>query len=187
MNLAIESYKNFGLVGFGIFWLTTIVMIAVLKGDKTKSISSHAASAKKVSLVFGIVGAVSAIFLILFFAKWFTPTFQLGALFNLLVIGMLVLFGVAGIVPDTKGVKHTVHIWSAVIASVLLLPAMVLIIVNNQVSQVAQVFTAVAFVAMIFIGYRLVKRSRTDSRLLIYEALYFLCFDLSILAVTYVR
>lgn len=187
MNLAVESYKNFGLIGFSIFWLTTIVMIALLKGDKTKSISSHAASAKKTSLVFGAVGVVSAVFLILFFVKWFTPTFQLGLIFNLLVIGMLILFGIAGAVPDTKGVKHTVHIWSAVVASILLLPAMILIIVSNQVSQTAQIFTALSLLTMITIGYQLTKKNRTDSRLLLYEALYFLCFDLSILVATYLR
>ena len=187
MDFPLEAYKNFGLIGFGIFWITTVVMIRLLRGDKTKSISSHAASAKKVSMVFGLVSALSAIVLILFFMKWFTPTFQLGTIFNLLVIGMLILFGIAGIVPDKKGIKHTVHIWSAVVASVLLLPAMTLIIGSNQISQVARIFTAIALVAMVFIGYQLIKRNRNNSRLLMYEALYFLCFDLSILVVTYVR
>ncbi len=187
MNLAVESYKNFGLLALTTFWFTTVVMIALLRGDKTKSISSHAASAKKAALIFGIVATFSAILLILFFVKWFTPTFHLGLVFNIFVIGMLILFGIAGVVPDTKGIKHKVHVWSAVMASVLLLPGMVIIILSTEISQVAQIFTSLALLAILAIGYQLLRTNRKNDRLLVYEALYFLCFDLSILVATYVR
>jgi hypothetical protein len=187
MNLISENYKNMGALALTIFWLTVLVMIRLRKGERAKSISQHVASTKKVAALFGGVALVSTILLILFFVKWFTPTFQLGIPFNLVVVGMLILFGVAGLVPDTKGMRHKIHINAAIVASLLLLPAMIMIIANDHVSQVARMFTVLASFTMLYVGYKFAASRHTEQQLLVYEAVYFLCFDISVLVATYVR
>ncbi len=186
MSVAVESYKHFSAIALGLFWFTTVVMILLLKGEKSKSISAHAASVKKSALAFGVVAALSTMLWIIFFIKWFTPTFQLGALFNIVVLTMLLLYGIAGVVPDTKGMRHTVHVYAAVMASVLLLPAMVMLCMNNFIGSSARVFIILALLTMGFLGY-ILARNRKHKRLLMYETAYFLCFDVSILVVTYIR
>ena len=187
MDITTGSYKNMGALALGLFWCTVVIIIHVLNGKKAGSISEHAASAKKIAIIFGGVSLLSAVLLVLFFVKWFTPTFQLGAVFNIIVLTMLILFAVAGVVPDGKGIKHKIHVITAIVASVLLLPAMVMIILNNHVSQAARVFAILAILTMFYTGYRFTASRHTENKLLIHEALYFLCFDVSVLVVAYIR
>jgi hypothetical protein len=187
MDVASQSYKNAGALALGIFWFAVIAITRLRKGEKTRSISEHAASTKRIAIVFGGVALVSTVLLILFFVKWFTPTFQLGLLFNLVVVTMLLLFGVAGLVPDTKGIWHRIHINAAVLASLLLLPAMIMIIFNDHISHIARTFTVLATLLMFYVGYRFTASRHTQNQLLVYEAIYFLCFDLSVLVATYTR
>lgn len=176
-----------GALGFGIFWLGVLVMIRLRRGETAKSISEHVASAKKIAVLFGGVAIVSTALLVLFFVKWFTPTFQLGVLFNLVVVAMLLLFAVAGLIPDTSGVRHRIHINAAAAASLLLLPAMGMIIINDHVGHIARTFTTLATLLMLYVGYRFAASRHTQSQLLVYEAAYFLCFDVSVLVATYIR
>lgn len=185
--MAAENYRNLGALAFGLFWLTTVILIGFLRSGHTRSISEHMASTRKVSIPFGVVSLVSALLLCVFFVKWFTPNFQLGRGFSLIVVALFLLYAVAGVVPDIKGAYHRIHIFSALTASGLLLPAMILMIVNDQIDQVARLFTAVAVIVMLYIGHQLIKSKRAQNKYLIYEALYFLCFDISVLVATYVR
>jgi hypothetical protein len=187
MSLVLEGYKNTGAIALSIFWLAVLVIIRLRKGEKAKSISEYVASAKKIAVLFGGVALVSTVLLVLFFVKWFTPTFQLGILFNLVVVTMLLLFAVAGLVPDTKGIQHKIHINAAVMASLLLLPAMLLMIINDYISQVARMFTILASFTMLYAGYKFAASRHTQNQLLVYEAVYFLCFDVSVLMAAYVR
>ena len=180
-----ESYKNLGVLALGVFWFTTVCMIRYLKGDKAKSISEHVASSVKVGVIFGAVGLLSSALLGAFFIKWFTPTFHLGLVFNSLIVAIWVLFGIAGIVPDKKGYAHKVHINAALLASILLIPAMLLIVKSRYVGHNARLFTASALFFMIYIAYQYIRSNKIQKKFLIYEALYFLCCDLSILIVTY--
>jgi len=93
----------------------------------------------------------------------------------------------AGVVPDIKGTRHKVHIGAAKAASILLLPAMVMLCANNHLSLIPRLFTALALLVMIGLGYLLGTGKTTYNRFLIYEALYFLCFDASILIATYLN
>lgn len=185
MSTAVESYRNFGALALGMFWLTTFAMIYLLKAENDKSISGHAASVKKSALLFGVVSAPSATLFGIFFVKWFTPTFQLGTIYNAVVLVMLALFGLAGVVPDVKGVRHRIHVGAAMAASVLLLPAMVMMSLNDHTSLTAQIFTTLALTTMLYISYLFTVRKRIQNKMLIYEAVYFLCFDLSVLVTTY--
>lgn len=176
-----------GALGLCIFWFTVIAIVRFRKGEKAKSISEHVASTKKIAVLFAGVTIVSTVLLVLFFAEWFTPTFRLGVLFNLVVVAMLLLFAAAGLAPDTKGTRHRIHINAAVMASLLLLPAMGMIIINDHVGHVARTFTTLATLLMLYVGYRFAASRHTQSQLLVYEAAYFLCFDVSVLVATYIR
>lgn len=187
MTYTVVDYKNAGAVALGIFWFAVLLMVRLRRDEPAKSISEHVASARKLTVLFGGVTVMSTVLLVLFFVKWFTPTFQLGLLFNLAVVAMLLLFAVAGLVPDAKGVKHRVHVGAAVAASLLLLPAMGMMIANNHVSQAARMFAIVATSTMLYAGYKFASGRRTQNRVLVYEAVYFLCFDVAVLVATYVR
>lgn len=187
MSVPIESYKNYGALALALFWATTTVMILLLKGEKSKSISAHVASVRNSALIFGVVSTLSTVLWILFFVKWFTPTYHLGTSFNILVLAALLLYCLAGAVPDVKGIRHKIHVNASVVASVLLLPTMLLLCMNTHVGTFARVFTTLALFTMSLVGYVLMKNNRTHDKLLIFEALYFLCFDVSILVVTYIR
>jgi len=70
----------------------------------------------------------------------------------------------AGVVPDIKGTRHKVHIGAAKAASILLLPAMVMLCANNHLSLIPRLFTALALLVMIGLGYLLepVRPPTTD-------------------------
>ncbi len=169
----------------GIFWLATLIMLWRLKGSKEKSISNHAASSKRVAIPFAIVAVIASTLLGLFFFKWFTPNFEFSTIFGVLAVAIVALYAIAGIVPQTKGVSQKVHFTAAVSASLLLLPAMTAIILNEQINNGARTFTFAALLLMFVLGFTMLRKRQTVSRVLFYEALYFLCFDISVMVITY--
>lgn len=184
MNQAVEAYKNLAAVALAIFWVTTLIMIYRVQAGSTKTISSHAATSKKAAILFGLITASTMAMLILFSVRWFVPTFQFAWFYGVLLVAIWFLFGLAGVFPDTKNLAHRIHSFSATGASILLLPAIFLMALNTHIDSVVRGFVLVATVIMLVIGYLLaIKRQR--HRVLIYEALYFLTFDIAMLVVTY--
>jgi hypothetical protein len=188
-NEVIDIYKHWGLMGFGVFWVTTSIMLWWLKskGIKANSISKHAASTRPIAFVFGIVCLISSLMLITFFVRWFSPTFELSGLFNGLVVLMLLLYAIAGLVPDTKGIWHHIHVKAALSSSALLAPLLLILILNQNVSTAARVFCCAAIVVMILIWNTLRKTKFESDKFLRYQSMYFLSFDFSILVATYIR
>ncbi|MGH7249500.1 MAG: hypothetical protein ACREGC_00845, partial [Minisyncoccia bacterium] len=97
------------------------------------------------------------------------------------------LYFIAGVVPDTKGLAHQIHEKAALTASALLIPAMVFMIANSHIGTFARVFMVVGLVIMFVIGSKLHKGNYSSDKFLLYQATYFLCFDISIIIATYVR
>ncbi len=187
MSLSVESYKNLAVLSLGFFWAFISILVWRLKIDKSTSISGHIAANKKVSVFFGVISLLVAPLLLVFFIKWFTPTFHFGWVFNVLIAVIWFLYFVAGVVPDTKGLAHKIHRRAALAASMLLVPAMVIMVANNHIGTFARVFMIFGLLIMLVTGAELRKNNYTSDKFLIYQAVYFLSFDISIIIATYVR
>lgn len=187
MTGVVESYKHLGPVALGVFWICTGFLVWRFKLGKSTSISGHVAANKTASIAFGIVSLLVMPFLIIYFLKWFTPTFHFNWAFNLIIIAIWLLYFVAGVVPDTKDLAHQIHVKTALIASVLLVPAMVFMIANNHIGTFARIFMVIGLIMMFVSGRELRKSNYSSDKFLIYQAVYFLSFDLSIIFATYIR
>ncbi len=122
-----------------------------------------------------------------FFINWFSPIFRLGTGFDVIIVAIWTLFAGAGVVPDLKGKAHVIHNFAAFGASSLLVPALLIIANSGLVNSFSRIFTAMAIVVMLGTVYAYSKKRQYRSRVLLYEAVFFLCFDISILVTTYVR
>ena len=151
------------------------------------SISRHAATDKKAYWFMLIVETVVFTMLYIFVVYWLTPAFNLPSFVNILITTSCLGFVLAAIIPDVSGWKSTFHSLSAYTASTILIPILTIMYISKNVSDFAKF---VIILALIFqlgsVSVFMVIKNAKKYHLYI-QAIYFLMFDLSLLAVAYIR
>jgi hypothetical protein len=185
--MPIEAYKPLGLVSVVVFWSAIILLLRGWKVNRGMSISRHVSASKLTYVLAAIVESILVPLFILFFVKWFAPTFHLPVLFSILVTFSMLGFLVAAWVPDTKGSKSFVHGFSAYLAGILLIPATAFVCASEYISPTAR---AVSYTTLF---YEIVSLSlffstrKAQSYHLYLQSIYLILFDIAILITAYVR
>ena len=179
-----EVYRHLAAVGFAVFWLPTIVAVLRVKGERPTSISGHLANGKRTTAVSVISGLVSAILLMVFFVNWFFDSLNTSTIFNAIILVSFSLYLVAGVLPD-KPKTHKVHMFTAISASLLLPPAMFLLVINQHLTLVSRLAVLTLLAVMIAAGVEVRIRMKSKQHFFIPQAIYFLCFDSIIVYLTY--
>ena len=186
----IETFKSFALISFIISILSGSYMVWKGPRDKTKSVSFHAATAKKkLYFIYAIIFLTSTILFYLFCINWFIPTFQLSFGFNFLLQIMTVLLFLTALIPEAgKGIKiHAIVAYGFAFVMMLLL---LFVATSDLVSLFARIVAGVTMGWMALGWYLFFFSSYKQlvvTYYLPYQYSYIILFCLSIAAATYMR
>lgn len=183
-----EAFKHLGALSIGIGWVSMLFLVTRWRGDKSMSFSKHAAAHKSAYLMMAVMESVFLPMYLLFIATWFVDAFGLPAIFIVLnaisVIGLLV----AAWVPDVVGIKGKIHHWAGYPAFASMLIVALFLVLSDEVSAFARVFSAAAMVVMIICGVCIVFKSRAGStKYLLLQGLFLASIHSAVLVATYVR
>lgn len=170
-----------------IAWIAISVLVVKWRGNATMTISRHAAAYRQAYLFMGIIEIIVLPMFTIFSVKWVANEFDLPFLFSLSMVVSMSALLVAAWIPDVSGWKGTVHQICAYGSALLFLPMSLMIYRSPEISTFAKWFSFVVLIYMTtcLVGFFVTKKARKYSLYL--QSLYILLFDLSILAVVYIR
>ncbi len=185
--MPLEIYKAFGPISVIIGWTAIGFLIYKWRGDRSMSISKHAAAHKGSYVLMLVVESIVLPMFFIFVAKWIVPTFDLPNFFTICVgiasLGLLV----AAWIPDTRGLKSVVHGLASYTGAVLFIPALTILYVSSNIFGFAKYFTLAVLVYEIvaMVVFTVIEEARNYH--LWVQAGYILLFDLVLLTVAYIR
>jgi len=182
-----EGFHYFGLYGLVFGTLAVIVMLYKWRGDKSMTLSLHAAAHTSAYITMGIGATVTALFIYPFFWWWFMPALQLPLVFGWCVGIAAVCQILIGWIPDKPGSLSRIHNTLAFIAGAMIIPITVLIALSPTISPILKYLSfAYLGVSLLFIFlYFLVAGTRKHS--LFYQMIFYWGFFIIILSAAYVR
>ena len=133
-----EDLHYFGLYGLLFGTVAVVIMLYKWRGDKSMTLSLHAASHPSAYLTMGIAATVTALFIYPFFFWWFAPTLQLPPLFNWCIGIAAICQLLIGWIPDKPGRLSRVHNVLAFVAGAMIIPITILIALSLNISSVLQ-------------------------------------------------
>lgn len=170
-----------------ITWAAVAFLVYQWRGDKSMSISKHAAAHKSAYLMMLIVESLVLPMFFLFIAFWLVPTFDLHILLSFLVglasTGLLI----AAWIPDITGWKGKVHGLSAYGAAMLFVPASTVLFLSPNISVFARNMALFVLMYEVVAVTCFTVFEKVKSYHLYAQGAYILLFDLSILAAAYIR
>lgn len=181
----IEGYKYVGIIASFTAWLAIAVVLYGWPVVKSKSISKHVSASRQSWLLFAPIETIALILLYLFMISWLIPILELSNVFLVLVTIALLLELITTWVPDTSGIKHKIHHYTAYTAA-LLVPVVTLFIAASALTPtIAKVIAYICtLIALGIVGLFLFAKN-TREKHLIYQSIYFACFHISMLAVIF--
>lgn len=180
-----ESYKYVGVIASFTAWLAIAVVLYKWPVIKSKSISKHVAAYKQAWLLFAPLETVALVLFFFFMFKWFIPALNLPTTYSIVVTMALLLELITTWIPDTHGIKHKIHHFTAYGAAWLLPILNLSIVFTPAASVVSRVAALVLFVAMVAIIYMFLRIKGTREKHLIYQGIYFACFHVPLLLVIF--
>ncbi|MDN5274955.1 MAG: hypothetical protein JWP06_856 [Candidatus Saccharibacteria bacterium] len=182
-----ENLHYFGLYGLLFGTLAIILMLYKWRGDKSMTLSLHAASHPSAYITMGIAATVTAIFIYPFFFWWFAPTLQLPVLFNWCIGIAAICQILIGWIPDKPGRLSRIHNILAFIAGAMIVP-ITIFIASSPVLSSALKYSALVYLglSLLFIFlYFFVRSTRKHS--LVYQMIFYWGFFTIILSAAYLR
>lgn len=149
--------------------------------------SHHAAAYRHTILYYIFLFSLVLPILLLFFIKWFVPTFYLSYWFTLFIcVGCLLQF-IVTLIPEVGGWKTIYHRNIAFLSAFCLIPALALLAFSSHISQVSRVVSISMLLSMVVIMVVFITTRKNAKYLLLLQAGYFAAFFIAILFTTYVR
>jgi hypothetical protein len=181
----VTSYKFLGLLAVALLLLGLSFVVIKWPQGKHLTFSQHVAKQKESIVYYTLLFGVVLPILILFFVGWFTPTFKLNPWFNVLLIVSSITQLSCTLIPEVGGWKTQYHRALAGISAICLIPALLFVVIANQVSMTARVLSAVGVLAMLVIAVIVAKNNGKHSHFLILQSAYFVAFFIPILVASY--
>jgi len=162
-------------------------MLFKWRGNRSMTLSLHAASDPKALLLFGTTSTITALFIYPFFWGWFMPTLHLPALFAWCISIAGVCQLLIGWIPDKPGSLGHAHNILAFVAGSMIIPITIMGGLSPVVSSVLKYasFAYLAFSCTFIILYFTVRSIRKHS--LIYQMIFYWGFFAIILSAAYLR
>ncbi|MEK7571756.1 MAG: hypothetical protein AAB553_05780 [Patescibacteria group bacterium] len=186
----VESFKSFLLFSFIISTLAGSSMVWKGPKDKTKSVSFHAATAKKGTYMLYATAFITATILFyLFCLYWFIPTLQLPTSFTFLLTLMSLLLVLTALIPES-GEWIKLHALLAYGFAFLMMILLFFVLTAQTVSLFARIISGITCGWMTIVWYLYFfssHKKKVASQYLFYQSSYVILFFLSILAATYIR
>lgn len=178
------DYKYFGLLSFLILLCGLIFIVIRWPQGKHVTFSGHVAVAKHKIAYYIALFAVVLPLLVLFFVKWFAPTFNMPVWFSAALITSAIAQQACTLIPETGGWKTRWHAILAGISGFALLPLLVFMLVSDYIPAMGKVTSFISLVCMTGIIIAIAVR-KASGQYLILQALYYAAFFIPILLVSY--
>lgn len=181
----IEFYKLAGLLAFVISWFGMLLVVYSQGNKKSWSISMHAAASKKTIRLLAYLSPISMGLYMIFVVKWVAPTFNLPLAFIVLNVLADTGYILAAWIPYTEGIRAKIHNILAYGASLLAMPIPYILAISPHIATIPRLINAVAFLMMFGILGFLYWYKPAWNHYLHYQIIYFLAFNVSLLAAGY--
>jgi hypothetical protein len=182
-------FEYLGLALIILSWIAGGYILTKWRGTNAMSISQHAASSKRSSLIFAAVLSGAGVLFYYWLMAWFVPELGLGKLFVVLLTFAFIGQFVAGLVPDAlsdvSGVKRRVHRVAAYGMAYLFVPLSLLILMAPHASGFGRYFGIVCL-AYLICGWLLISFvPGSRKHYLVFQVVYVVAFQLQILITIY--
>lgn len=181
-----QTYMNFGLIAAVITVMGLLFLVRKWPKGSQYTFSQHSAAHKASTIYYSALFAVMLPLLLLFFIKWFIPTFKLSIWFTILIVLSAATQFTCTLVPESGGLKSKYHRLLAGCSAVLLLPAMYILIVSGNITTSMTMLAFTMLGIMLGITAFLAVAKGAHKYLLFLQAGYFACFFVAILGITYI-
>lgn len=178
-------FQHLGLLLVLVSWLAGFYLIAKGRGKTMPTISRHAASSRRASLLFAAVLIGLGIVFYVWLLVWFCPHLQLGTVFKIILTMAVACQIVTALAPDTRGLSRLIHRHAAYAMATLYLPLLALILAAPHISLPAQIIDTAAGVYMLATFVSVVLLGEAKARYLLFQSLYIMVFQTAILAAAY--
>ena len=182
----IEVYRYIGMVAIVCSWVAIATAFYKKPVSVSKSISKHVSVRRKTWLMFAPIQTVSLALLYLFMTRWLIPVLDLPRQFNIIVIVGIMLELITTWIPDTSGLNHKIHHYTAYSAA-MFIPIVTTSIPTNDATPtvVKYISYTCSVIAIYIIGMFLLSGHKAKQKHLIYQCTYFLCLHISLMAVIF--
>ncbi len=180
-----EFYAYTGLFSFGLTWLAVFYVLHKNPREFNKSISHHAAKNLKAYRLFAIIMSLALFSLAIYVLLFLAPTLNLHIFIVSLLVVAIVMELLTTWIPLTDDRKFHPH---AVLSNstALLMPLITAgMIVFSQLNKVALVVAYVGLVTMIGLLIVFFTIQRARKMYLIYQSIYVVAFQLTIILVPF--
>lgn len=178
-------YQHFGLLSALTLFIGLLFIIKNWPYGVDHTFSQHVARHNSAIIYYIFLFGLTLPILLIFFFRWFIPTFELTRWFGVLVLGVSAAQFACTLVPETGGIKSTIHRGLAFLSADTLVPMLLILVFNSYVSALGKVVSVLALSMMIAIIYVMVKNNAKHRYLLFLQSTYFSVFFLAILTITY--
>lgn len=167
-------------------WTAGLFLIRKTHDENLQTISKHAVSSVKTSLVFATAMITIGVLFYWWLLWWLKPHLALSAAFT--VVGSLTTTCqiAIGLFPDTHGWVQQVHRLTAYSMAVLFLPLAVLITLSSQLLPAVQILCALLVLYMFTSFFVIVIMRKVRKYYLFFQTMYIVAFDVIILLAAYV-
>jgi hypothetical protein len=157
-----------------VVWLTLslIIMFLLWPPEMSKTLSQNAARKRSSIIYYGIIFGIFLIPFTLYILGWFVPQLGLGAVFSVVYLFGLLGQIIALIIPETTGVKVTVHRIAAFAMTLSLMALTGLLALSPQVAGLRLWFSVLVFAWMAFSWVLFIFAKRTHKYSLVFQLLY---------------
>lgn len=179
------DYSSFGFIAVGILIVGLTLLTKKWQLTMHATFSQHAAQNRAGIIYYIVLFSIVLPLLALFFFGWFMTRFDLPLAFGVCIAIALIAQYLCALVPETGGVKTSVHQGFAVVSAFSLFPSIVILSFNRSITLAAVIIAIVGAVSMAYVIFTTLRQKMHPKYLLILQAVYFASFFLPILFISY--
>jgi uncharacterized membrane protein len=175
------DYKFLGLLA--VFILAAGLAFIVIKWPKSihATFSQHVAVRNQSTVYYVALFGVVLPLLLLFFTKWFIPEFELSVWFGVFIVVSMGAQFLCTLIPEVGGWRSTYHRLLAGISGILLIPALALTLVPDNIAVQDKALTSLGLCVMLLIVLIVTVRKGKPRYFLLLQIAYFTAFFVPIL------
>lgn len=177
--------KHLGLLSAVILFLGLLYVVRKWPYGVNHTFSQHVARHKSAIVYYAVLFCLVLPLLLLFFFGWFIPYFDMTVWFKVCISVSALLQLLCTFVPEVGGIKSTIHRGLAFLSADFLLPATILISLNDNISPIGKAIAAFAAIIMTSVIIVMLTNKAQHKYLLLLQSLYFGVFFLAFLIPAY--
>jgi len=180
-------FKFLGLALVLVSWIAGIYLVKKWQGERSMPLSRHAARTDDASRLFTSVLIIGGFGFYIWLVRWFAPALGLSTVFIVLVTLAFAGQVITALVPAKDVWKRKIHKLASFGMGWLYFPISYCILSARRLSSAALIIGLVCAAYMVTAAVLFFTVKRARKHYLIFQALYFVAFQVIILSAAYLR